>query len=129
MDRPTCPHNYKVDRIVLEDMVFSGKHGVSESERARAQRFTVAVELEADLSRPARSDRLEDTIDYRRVHAIAKEVIEGAPARLVEALAGRIARKTLQVPGVRAVTVRVAKRPKRMEPIGAAAAVIRRARR
>ena len=114
---------------MLEGMVFSGKHGVSASERARAQRFTVGVELEADLSRPARSDRLEDTIDYRRVHAIAKEVIEGAPARLVEALAGRIARKTLQVPGVRAVTVRVAKRPKRMEPIGAAAAVIRRARR
>lgn len=50
-------------------------------------------------------------------------------ARLVEALAGRIARKTIQVPGVRAATVRVAKQPKRMQPISAAAAVIRRAKR
>ena len=110
-------------------MVFSGKHGVSDAERARAQKFTVDVELEADLARASRSDRLEDTIDYRRVHAIAKEVIEGEPAHLVEALAGRIARKTLQVPGVKAVSVRVAKQPKRMQPIGAAAVVMRRARR
>lgn len=114
---------------MLEGMVFRGKHGVSDTERARAQRFTVDVELEADLSRAARSDRLEDTVDYRRVYAIAKEVIEGEPARLVEALAGRIARKTIQVPGVRAATVRVAKQPKRMQPISAAAAVIRRAKR
>ncbi len=114
---------------MLEGMVFSGKHGVSDAERARAQRFTVDVEVEANLARASRSDRLEDTIDYRRIHAIAKEVIEGEPARLVEALAGRIARRALQVPGVKTVTVRVAKQPKRMQPIGAAAAEIRRARR
>lgn len=113
---------------MLEGMVFSGKHGVGEQERRRAQRFTVDVELEADLARAARSDRLEDTIDYRRIQAIAKEVIEGEPARLVEALAGRIARRALQVPGVRAVTVRVAKQPRRMQPIDAAAAVMRRAK-
>lgn len=114
---------------MLVGMVFSGRHGVSEGERARAQRFTVDVELEASLSRASRSDRLGDTVDYRRVHAIAKEVIEGESASLVEALAGRIARKTLQVPGVRAVTVRVAKQPKRMQPIDAAAVVLRRSKR
>lgn len=114
---------------MLEGMVFSGKHGVSDAERGRKQRFTVDVEVEADLSRAARSDRLEDTVDYRRIHTIAKEVIEGEPARLVEALAGRIARESLQVPGVKAVTVRVAKQPERMQPIGAAAVVIRRAKR
>lgn len=118
-----------MDRIVLEGMVFRGRHGVSAGERARAQRFTVDVELEASLSRASKSDRLEDTVDYRRVHAIAKEVIEGESARLVEALAGRIAREVLRVPGVRAVTVRVAKQPKRMQPIAAAAVVLRLAKR
>jgi len=80
-----------VDRIVLEGMVFSGKHGVSDAERVRSQRFTVDVELEVDLARAARSDQIEDTIDYRRVRAIAKEVIEGEPAHLIETLAGRSA--------------------------------------
>jgi 7,8-dihydroneopterin aldolase/epimerase/oxygenase len=118
-----------VDRIVLEGMVFTGKHGLADAERARSQRFTVDIELEADLVRAARSDRIEDTVDYRRVRAIAKEVIEGEPAHLIETLAGRIARKALQVPRVAAVSVKVTKRPPSMQPIVGASVVMRRARR
>ena len=118
-----------MDRIVLEGMVFSGNHGVSDAERARSQRFTVDIELEADIARAARSDDIKDTIDYRRVRAIAKEVIEGEPAHLVETLAGRIARKALLMPRVAAVTVKVTKRPPSMRPIDGAAVVLRRTRR
>ena len=118
-----------MDRILLEGMVFSGRHGVTDAERARSQRFTVDIEVEASVSRPGRSDRIEDTIDYRRLHAIAKEVIGGDSAHLIEALAERIAARALEVPGVRAVTVRIAKRPPRMRPIDAAAVQIRRTRR
>jgi dihydroneopterin aldolase len=118
-----------VDRIVLEGMVFSGKHGLTDAERARSQRFTVDIELEADLARAARSDQIEDTIDYRRVRTIAKEVIEGEPAHLIETLAGRIALKALKVPRVAAVSVRVTKRPPSMRPIDGAAVLMRRARR
>lgn len=118
-----------MDRIVLEGMVFSGKHGVSDAERVRSQRFTVDVELEVDLARAARSDQIEDTIDYRRVRAIAKEVIEGEPAHLIETLAGRIAGKALQMPRVAAVSVKVTKRPPSMRPIDGAAVLLRRARR
>ena len=122
-------HNYRMDRIVLKGMVFSGKHGVSAAERARSQRFAVDIELDADLSRASRSDRLEDTIDYRRVRTIAKEVIEGESAQLVEALAGRIATRTLQLPRVAGVSVRVTKRPASMQPIAVAAFVVRRKKR
>ena len=109
-------------------MVFSGRHGVTAAERARAQRFVVDVELEANLARPGKSDRIQDTIDYRQVHAIARDVIEGESAHLIERLADRIARRALDVPGVAAVSVRVAKRPARMRPIDAAAVQVRRAR-
>jgi dihydroneopterin aldolase len=118
-----------VDRIRLEGMVFTGKHGVTDAERARSQRFTVDIELESNLARVARSDRLEDTVDYRRVRAIAKEVIEGDSAHLIETLASRIARKALQVPRVESITVTVTKRPQSMAPIDGAAVVIRRTRR
>jgi dihydroneopterin aldolase len=110
-------------------MVFSGKHGVTDAERARSQRFTVDIELESDLSRSARSDHLGDTVDYRRVHAIAKEVIEGESADLIETLAGRIAVKALKVPRVESVTVKVTKQPRSMKPIAGAAVMIRRTRR
>ncbi len=118
-----------VDRIRLEGMVFSGRHGVSDAERARPQRFSVDIEVETSIKRAGRSDRVNDTVDYRQLHAIAKQVITGPSAHLIEALAERIAGRALDVPGVKAVSVRVAKQPARMRPIAAAAVHIRRARR
>ena len=118
-----------MDRILLEGMVFSGRHGVTDAERARSQRFSVDIEVETSVKRPAASDRIEDAVDYRRLHVIAKQVIGGESAHLIEVLAERIATRALEVPGVRAVTVRIAKRPARMRPIDAAAVQIRRARR
>jgi dihydroneopterin aldolase len=118
-----------VDRILLEGMVFNGRHGVTDAERARSQRFSVDIAVETSVKRPGRSDRIEDAVDYRRLHAIAKQVIGGASAHLIEALAERIASRALELPGVRAVTVRIAKRPARMRPIDAAAVQIRRTRK
>ncbi len=118
-----------MDRIRLEGMVFSGRHGVSEAERARTQRFRVDIEVETSVIRAGKSDRVADTVDYRRLHAIAREVIGGESAHLIEALAERIAGQALDVAGVKAVSVRVAKRPARMRPIDAAAVEIRRTRR
>jgi dihydroneopterin aldolase len=120
--------NCRVDRIVLEGMSFSGRHGVRPAEREQPQEFKVTVELEADLSEPGRTDRLEDTIDYTKVRAIVKQVIEGESAKLLETLAARIADGILALADVTAVSVRVAKRPTSMAPIDAAAVHIRRTR-
>src|SRR5260370_38743582 len=69
--------NCRVDRIVLQGMAFSGRHGVGAAEREHAQRFKVDIEGEVDLSEAGRTDRLSDTLDDRQVRAIAKETIEG----------------------------------------------------
>jgi dihydroneopterin aldolase len=117
-----------MDRILLEGMSFQGRHGVRLAERQRPQEFKVDVEMDCDLSEPGRTDRVEDTVDYRKVHAIAKEVIEGESQKLLEALAGRIAERVLQLPRVAAVSVQIAKRPESMQPIDAAAVRINRTR-
>ena len=121
-------HNCRVDRIVLEGMTFGGHHGVRPAERARAQDFKVDVEVETDLVQPGQTDRVEDSIDYRLLRTIAKEVIEGESVSLIETLADRIANRVLQLPKVMAVSVRVAKRPMSMKPIDAAAVHIKRTR-
>jgi dihydroneopterin aldolase len=121
-------HNCRVDRILLEGMTFNGRHGVSASERQRAQEFKVDVEVETDLIAPGRTDRVEDSVDYRLVRAIAKEVIEGESVSLIETLADRIAARVLRLPKVHAVSVRIAKRPASMKPIAAAAVHIKRTR-
>ncbi len=117
-----------MDRILLEGMSFHGRHGVRPAERNQAQEFKVDVAVDCDLSEPGRSDRIEDTIDYRRIRAIAKEVIEGESSQLLESLAARIAAGVLELAKVAEVTVRIAKRPESMQPIDAAAVRITRTR-
>jgi dihydroneopterin aldolase len=117
-----------MDRIALEGMVFSGRHGVRPAEREQAQEFKVDVKLETDLLEAGRSDRVEDTVDYRRVYAIAKEIVEGESVQLIETLAYRIAERVLDLKRVAAVSVQVAKRPESMRPIDAASVKIRRTR-
>jgi len=117
-----------MDQIALEGMSFNGRHGVRPAEREQPQEFRVDVKVETDLVAPGRSDSVEDTVDYRRVYAIAKEVIEGESAKLIEALAHRIAERVLEVDKVVSVSVRIAKVPESMRPIDAASVKIRRTR-
>jgi len=109
-------------------MSFQGRHGVRPSERERAQEFLVDIEVECDLSSASRSDSITDTIDYRELRAIAREVIEGPSMQLLEALAGQIADRVLAVPRVVEVSVRITKRPGSMQPIAGAAVHINRTR-
>jgi len=117
-----------VDRIELNGMSFWGRHGVRDAERAEAQEFRVDMEIGADLEQAGSSDRLGDTVDYTKLRAIAREVIEGPSAHLLESLAHEIAVRALEVPRVQTVTVRIAKRPASMQPIDAAAVRIERGR-
>jgi dihydroneopterin aldolase len=100
-----------VDRILMEGMAFFGRHGVFPAERELGARFTVDVELFGDLTAAALSDRLDSTIDYARAYELVKEVVEGDPCHLLEAVAQRIADRLLQLPRVERATVRVQKRP------------------
>jgi dihydroneopterin aldolase len=117
-----------MDRLLLEGMSFQGRHGFRPAEREQPQEFRVDVEVDIDLSEAGRTDRIEDTLDYRRVRAIAKEVVEGESRKLIESLAARIAERVLQLPKVGAVSVRIAKRPASMLPLDAAAVRISRTR-
>jgi dihydroneopterin aldolase len=128
MVRGSAAHNGVVDRIVLQGMSFQGRHGVKSAEREHLQEFKVDLEVECDLSAAGRTDRLEDTVDYRQIRAAAKDVIEGESFKLIESLADRIAQRVLRLDGVTAVSVRIAKRPESMTPIEAAAVHINRTR-
>ena len=125
---PAWRDNTSMDRIRLEGMVFDGHHGVSVAERSKPQPFTVDIEVEADLHPAGANDQIEDTIDYRKLRHAAQQVITGESAHLIESLAERIAARALEIDGVIAVAVRVAKRPSSMEPLDAAAVEIKRTR-
>ena len=97
------------DRITLRGMQFLGRHGVQLEERMEPQPFEVDVIMRGDLSGPAASDELEDTIDYSAVFALVGQVVEGRSYRLIEALAAAIADAVLAAHAVDDVEVRVRK--------------------
>jgi dihydroneopterin aldolase len=100
------------DRIVLTNMVFPGRHGVGDAERASAQPFEVDVEVIRDLAAAGRADELALTIDYGEVFRICRTVVEGPSKHLMEALAEDIAARVLALgpePGADEVVVRVRK--------------------
>src|SRR6185503_15846979 len=79
------------DRITLGGMQFVGRHGVTDEERAEAQPFEVDLLVRLDLSTPARTDDLADTVDYGALFKLTREVVEGPSFHLLEALAAAIA--------------------------------------
>ena len=97
------------DKIILDGMVFYGYHGVNQAERDLGQRFVVDVELATDLSQAGLSDDLGTTINYASVYKVAREVVEGDPANLIETVAERLSSTILARFPADAVRVRVRK--------------------
>jgi dihydroneopterin aldolase len=97
------------DKIVVSGIKFHGFHGLTKLERKIGVRYRVDVELFLDLEGAVRSDRIRDTVDYRRVHDLIVEIGRGESHRLIETLAGRIVDGLLSKFAVDAVRVRLQK--------------------
>ncbi len=78
------------DAIFVSGIEFEASHGFTAYERRNTRRFRCAVELTHDLNASAASDKLQDTIDYRRVCAVVLEIGTKRTFKLIEALAGAI---------------------------------------
>ena len=98
------------DRILLEGMTFEGTHGAHPQEQVAPQPFEVDVELALNLQPAGVSDDLAMTVDYARVFASCRQIVESTRFNLVEALAEAIAEELLaDFPAAESVTVRVRK--------------------
>ena len=76
--------------IELAGLAVFGHHGYLEEERRLGQRFLVDLWVDIDEIAAA-SDRIEDTVDYRRIASLVREVFAGPERLLLEGLAGSVA--------------------------------------
>lgn len=97
------------DKILLQGMVFYGYHGVNPAERELGQRFVVDLELTTDLAAAGNSDDLGMTVNYASAFKVAREVVEGQAANLIETVAERVAAALLNRFPLESVKVRVRK--------------------
>jgi FolB domain-containing protein len=98
-----------MDRILIRDLLARCIIGVNDDERREKQDIVINIALSADLSKPGKSDRFEDTIDYRSIKKRILEQVEESRFYLVEALAERIAELCLENPAVQEARVSVEK--------------------
>lgn len=98
-----------MDRIVIEDLLVRCIIGVNEDERRQKQDVVINLTLTADLAKAGKSDRFEDTVDYRAIKKQVMAMTENSQFHLIEALAEAIAQLCLRNSEVAGVRVRVDK--------------------
>lgn len=97
------------DRIFVQGIKFHGYHGLTRLERQVGVRLSVDVALTLDLEPSGRSDRVRDTLDYRKVHKIVMDLGRGSSHKLLESYAVTLLDKLFEEFDVESITVRVHK--------------------
>ncbi len=98
-----------MDRIRICDLLVRCILGINDSERREKQDVLLNLTIYTDLREAGKSDRIEDTVDYRALKKRILAFAEGSQFFLEEALADAVAELCLAQPRVRQVEVRVEK--------------------
>jgi dihydroneopterin aldolase/D-erythro-7,8-dihydroneopterin triphosphate epimerase len=97
------------DKIHIRDLKLRTRVGIRDWEKEKLQDVVIDVTLEADLAEGARTDDIDDTVDYKVVKDRIVDLVEGSQYDLLEALASDIAELCLKPDRVESVTVTVDK--------------------
>lgn len=78
-----------LSKILVQGINLYAYHGCLKEEAVIGANYIVDVCIEADLTKPSKSDKLEHTIDYVTVHEIVKKEMS-VRSKLIEHVAKRI---------------------------------------
>ncbi len=76
-----------MDRVFIEDLRIQTVIGVFDWEREITQTISLDLEMAFDIHKAAKSDRIENTLDYKAISKRLIQFVEGSEFQLVEALA------------------------------------------
>ena len=97
------------DRIYLRDLRTETIIGIYDWERKIRQTVSFDFEFPADIRRAAKTDKIEDTLNYKSVAKRVLAFVETSEYQLVETLAEEVARLILKEFSVEWVKVNVNK--------------------
>ncbi|MGW8317130.1 MAG: dihydroneopterin aldolase [Bacteroidales bacterium] len=97
-------------KIIIEEMEFYAFHGHYREEQIVGNRFLVDLELETSLATPARTDKLEDAVNYQQAYQIIKNEMRRKKSNLLENIGKRILDALFdQMEGIEEATLRIRK--------------------
>ncbi len=98
-----------MDTVFIEDLRIETVIGIYDWERKIRQVVALDLEMAFDNRKPAASDRIEDTLDYKAVSKRLIAFVENSTFQLVETLAERCAEIVLSEFNVAWLRLRLAK--------------------
>ena len=82
--------------IRLKGLALFPRLGITSWEKEGVQKVLVDLDLETDLELPARSDRIEDAVNYEEACRVVQEVAAARKYHLIESLAREILQALLR---------------------------------
>jgi dihydroneopterin aldolase len=98
-----------MDKIFVHNLILLGIHGLYRREKNVAQRFRVSATCYIDTKKVRASDKIDDTLDYRKIAACIEKIIAGPPVNMLEKLADTLAQDLLTFSNVSEAEVTIEK--------------------
>ena len=73
-----------MDKIVIRELKLFAYHGVNESEKVYGQNFVFDIDCFLDISKPCKSDNVEDTVSYAKIIKTVRRVFTAEKYDLLE---------------------------------------------
>jgi len=100
---------FAMDHVFIEDLRIDTVIGIYDWERRTRQTIALDIEMGFDNTKPAASDAIGDTLDYKAVSKRLIAFVEGSSFQLVETLAERCAAIVREEFGVAWLRLRLSK--------------------
>lgn len=97
------------DEIIISDLHIRTIIGVNDWERNALQDVIINMILYVDISNASKSDRIEDTVDYKEITKRVLQYSESTSFELIETLIESIARIILTAFNVHEITIQIDK--------------------
>lgn len=98
------------DALTIQGLIVQCRLGALEWEQTSPQEVRIDLELAIDAAKAAQRDDVNDALDYARLAAVVKTLVEGHSYRLMESMAEEIAALILREFPTPEVEVKVTKR-------------------
>ncbi|MBU0678902.1 MAG: dihydroneopterin aldolase [Verrucomicrobia bacterium] len=98
-----------MNKIHIRDLALRCIIGIYPDERREKQDVIINVTMEADFSKAADTDAIEDTVDYKSIKKKIIALVEKSAFNLIETLAYKVAGICMEDPQVQRATVTVDK--------------------
>ena len=98
-----------MDKVFIKDLEVETVIGIYDWEREVRQLISISLVMDFDLKKAAKSDKIEDSLNYKKISKRIIKLAENLKSKLIENLAQKIADTVLNEFPVSSIVVTVEK--------------------